>query len=278
MYTPLTLNCRGRLLSIEEPIVMGILNVTPDSFYDGGQFLDLEQAQNHAFLMIEQGAKIIDIGGMTSKPGSKPISVQEEIDRILPIVELLISENNQIILSLDTYRSEVAKAGLEAGISIINDISACMIDPDLAEVVAYYKAPYILMHMQNKPENMQLNPIYTDVTVDVLDFLNERIAWLHNKGIWDIVVDPGFGFGKTVEHSYTLLNELSAFKITGCPILAGVSHKSMINKVLEVPVKESIFGTTAVEMVALLNGASIIRTHNVVSALQCIKLLKYVNP
>ncbi|MBR9923026.1 MAG: dihydropteroate synthase [Bacteroidetes bacterium] len=267
-----TLNCRGKLLDLSEPQIMGILNITPDSFFDGGKYNQKDSIIEQCARMIREGASILDIGGMSSRPGAKVISAEEEKTRVLPVIEMLRQEFPDVILSLDTIRGSVAKKGLEKGIHIINDISAGSIDPSILEITARYKAPYVLMHMQGRPENMQDNPVYANILEEVYDFFVAAIDRLRGMGIRDIIADPGFGFGKKVEDNYALLKHLRLFSNLEIPLLAGVSRKSMVCKVLNVNPDKALNGTTALHMVALQQGARILRVHDVREAAETIKL------
>lgn len=267
-----TLNCKGKLLDLSRPLVMGILNITDDSFFPGSRMTTPEQALENAIVMQNEGASIIDIGGMSSRPGSLPISEEEELNRILPVIELITRQLPEAILSIDTYRSGVAKLAVEAGASIINDISAGRMDANMYKTVGQLKVPYILMHMKGSPADMQLKPVYENVVEEVLDFFIAELGKLREAAIRDVIIDPGFGFGKTVEHNYQLLKNLHVFKITGVPILTGISRKSMIYKVLNTTPELALNGTSALHMVALQQGARILRTHDVAEAVEVIAL------
>lgn len=277
LYPRLTLNCRGRLLSLDEPVVMGILNVTPDSFFDGGQYNSADGALRQTERMLEEGAAIIDIGGMSSRPGAAMIEVEEELQRVLPPIEAVASTFPEAIISIDTVRSQVARQAVEAGAAIVNDISAAAFDEALYPTVAELEVPYILMHMQGSPKTMQRNPEYEDVVREVLDFIIAEVGKLRALDVKDIVIDPGFGFGKTVEHNYQLLKQMHVFGITELPILAGLSRKSMINKVLKTKPEDALNGTTALNMIALQQGAKILRVHDVRPAVETIKLWQQLN-
>lgn len=268
----LSLNCKGRLISLEKPVVMGILNVTPDSFYDGGRYHNEDSVLAKTEQMLEEGAAIIDIGGMSSRPGAEIISVEEELKRTIPVIEKLHQEFPEAILSIDTVRSQVAASAISAGAAIINDISAGSIDVEMYPTVARLQVPYILMHMQGKPKDMQQNPAYSDVVQEVLDFLIAEVGKLRALNVHDIVIDPGFGFGKRVEDNYRLLNRLHVFKLLDVPVLAGLSRKSMICKVLKVNPDKALNGTTALHMIALQQGAKILRVHDVREAKEAIQL------
>lgn len=277
LYPRLTLNCRGRLLSLDEPVVMGILNVTPDSFFDGGRYNSADDALRQAERMLGEGAAIIDIGGMSSRPGSEFIGVEEELQRVLPPIEAVASTFTEAIISIDTVRSQVARRAVEAGAAIVNDISAAAFDDAMYPTVAELGVPYILMHMQGSPKTMQRNPEYEDVVREVLDFIIAEVGKLRSLDVKDIVIDPGFGFGKTVEHNYQLLKQMHVFGLTELPILAGLSRKSMINKVLNTKPEDALNGTTALNMVALQQGAKILRVHDVRPAVETIKLWQQLN-
>lgn len=264
-----TLNCKGKLLEINSPLIMGIINVTPDSFYTGGSNMDVLQG---AKKMIDDGAGILDIGGQSTRPGSKRISVQEELDRVVPVIEQIHMHHPDTLLSIDTYQSEVAFAAAQAGASIVNDISSGIMDDHMIATVAGLQVPYICMHMQGKPETMQKNPQYENVVKEVLDFFIAKIDECKKAGIHDIIIDPGFGFGKTIEHNFQLLKYLEVFTITQKPILAGLSRKSSIYKTLNITAAEALNGTTVLHTMALMNGAWILRVHDVKEAAEAITL------
>ncbi|MCC7506022.1 MAG: dihydropteroate synthase [Saprospiraceae bacterium] len=272
-----TLNCRGRLLDLSAPVVMGILNVTPDSFFDGGRHEDPDHAFRQAEKMIREGARIIDVGGASSRPGADTVPEEEELRRVVPLVSQLAAAFPEIVVSVDTWRASVAREAAAAGAGILNDISAGCMDDNLYPEVAKSGLPYVLMHMQGTPATMQQAPVYDDVVTEVLDFFIAETGRLRTLGVTDIVLDPGFGFGKTVEHNYRLLNHLSLFSsVTGLPVLAGLSRKSMICKVLKVNPAQALNGTTALHMVALQQGAKILRVHDVKEAVEVIRLWEAV--
>ena len=252
---------------------MGILNITPDSFFDGGRFVSKDAALFHAERLIKEGASILDIGGCSSRPGSNDISEEEELHRVIGIIEAIHTEWKEAILSIDTFRSKVAYEAIMAGASIVNDISAGDDDKDMIQTVARLGVPYVAMHKQGKPANMQQNPIYADVTTDVLDYFIKKIAILHEAGIVDIILDPGFGFGKNKVHNYELFKNIEAFKILDCPIMVGVSRKRMINEVLEISSRDALNGTTVLNTIALTKGAKILRVHDVKEAVEAVKLV-----
>ena len=267
-----TLNCKGKLLTIEQPLVMGIINATPDSFYKGDLNAGLEKIVEKAGKMIMEGADIIDIGGQSTRPGSIRISASEEIQRVIPVINSIVANYPQIILSIDTYHSQVAEAAIKAGASIVNDISAGSLDPEMINCVSSLNVPYICMHMKGTPENMQNNPTYEDLIKEVLDFYIDKIDQCKRAGIKDLVIDPGFGFGKTIHQNFILLKQLSVFKILDQPILAGLSRKSMIYKTLGIDVSEALNGSAVLNTIALQQGASILRVHDVKEAKEAVTL------
>ena len=272
LFPKITLNCGGHLLSLEKPVVMGILNVTPDSFYDGGQYQTEKKVLAQAEKMLEEGATIIDVGGMSSRPGAEIISVEEELNRVISSIRSIKKNCPEALVSIDTVRSEVAKAAVAEGASIINDISAGRIDSNMYSTVAELSVPYVLMHMRGTPETMQNHPEYEEVALEILDFFIKEVGILRNLGVKDIILDPGFGFGKTLDHNYQLLNKLHTFKILDYPVLAGISRKSMIYKFLEITPEEALNGTTALHIVALQQGARILRVHDVRAAKETVDL------
>jgi dihydropteroate synthase len=269
-----TLNCNGRLLIVENPIVMGIINITPDSFYSGSRFEDTGLVLKQAEKMLKEGAAILDIGGQSSRPGSHRVGIDEELKRVITAINEIHRHFPEAFISTDTFYAKVAEEAVAAGASIVNDISAGGLDENMIGTVASLNVPYILMHMKGKPENMQSEAHYENVTTEVLDFFISRIPELRKKGIKDLIIDPGFGFGKTIRHNFTLLHDLSLFKILGLPLLAGLSRKSTIYKTLGITAEESQNGTTAMNTIALLNGASILRVHDVRQAKEAVMLVK----
>ena len=267
-----TLNCAGRLLDLSRPVIMGIINVTEDSFYADSRFTALDAIVQQAEKMLSEGAQILDIGGMSSRPGATIISAEEEVQRIAPVIETLVKRFPEAILSLDTIYGHSARLGAELGVGIINDISAGRFDSSMYPTVAELGLPYVLMHMQGQPGNMQKNPSYADVVTEVLDFFIAEVGKLRALGVKDIVLDPGFGFGKNLEHNYTLLKNMHVFQILDAPILAGLSRKSMIYRLLEIAPEAALNGTTALHMVALQQGAKILRVHDVKPAAEVIHL------
>ncbi len=269
----MTINCKGRLIDLSTPLVMGILNLTPDSFHDGGLYNGLDEILRHTERMLSEGADIIDIGGMSSKPGSKIIAVEEELKRVIKTISEINKRFPDAILSVDTIHSRVAEEAVSNGVSMVNDISAGTMDGDMLPTVARLRTPYIIMHMQGTPETMQAAPVYDNVVTEVIDYLASRVKACHIAGINDVIIDPGFGFGKTNEHNFQLLKGLSLFKMIGCPILAGLSRKSMITKTLGIKNSDALNGTTVLNTIALLNGANILRVHDVKEAKEAVKLI-----
>ncbi len=272
-----SIQSQGRLLDISEPVVMGILNATPNSFFNKGQGSDVAGLLKNAELMLEQGAAILDVGGASTKPGEPIISAEAELERVIPAIEAIIKHFPGAWISVDTYNAPVAKAAVEAGATIINDVSGARFDAQMLATVAALKVPYIAMHMQGSPETMQHNPKYNNVVTEVRNYLRVLCDQCTNAGINDIIIDPGFGFGKTLEHNFELLREMHTFRLLGRPLLAGVSRKSIVCKSLKVNPENALNGTTALHMVALQQGANILRVHDVKEALEVIQLFKYVN-
>lgn len=267
-----TLNCKGKLLDLSTPKIMGIVNVTPDSFYDCGHQSEIDGALRKTATHLEHGAAIIDVGAVSTKPGAKEITIEKERTRLLPTIEAIRTEFPECIISADTYNAMVAKEAVQAGASMINDIGGGTLDKAMFETIAELKVPYIMMHIQGTPQTMQDNPRYNDVVEEVRSFFLQQLAILHSLNVNDIVIDLGFGFGKTIAHNFNLLRHMRSFEILGYPILAGLSRKSMIFKTLGGTPKDALNGTTALNMFALQNGASILRVHDVKEAAECIRL------
>jgi dihydropteroate synthase len=268
-----TINIKGTLMEVDKPLVMAILNITGDSFYDGGHYNNVNQALYRAEDFIKKGAKILDVGGASSRPGAKEVSVDEELSRVLPVVQAISSKLPNAVISIDTYKAQVAREAINSGAHIVNDISAGEDDVDMIAAVADLGVPYIAMHKQGKPQNMQDNPTYTNVVEDVVTYFRGRLEVYQKAGIKDVILDPGFGFGKSVEHNYSLLNQLGVFRsLFPNPLLVGVSRKSMINRVLGTKPEEALNGTTALHAIALMNGAQILRVHDVEEAVQVVQL------
>ncbi|WP_027078480.1 dihydropteroate synthase [Maribacter antarcticus] len=270
----MTINCKGELIDLKLPRVMGILNVTPDSFFDGGRFKDEKNALKQVEKMMLEGASFIDIGAYSSKPGADEVSEALELKRIIPIVELVLKYFPDVLLSIDTFRGTVARECVERGAAIVNDISAGLRDETLLDTIANLQVPYIMMHMRGTPKTMQKQTVYQHLMQDILLFFSQRLAMAREKGIHDIIIDPGFGFAKTLEQNYQLLQQLEALKVTDLPVLAGISRKSMIYKLLNSEPENALNGTTALHIVALTKGANILRVHDVKEAVECVRLHK----
>jgi dihydropteroate synthase len=269
-----SLNCKGKLLLIEKPLVMGILNITDDSFYEGSRLGNIESIKSKATQMFNEGVDIFDIGAQSTRPGSTRISAEEELQKILPAVGLLKNLYPEIFISIDTYHSLVAKEAVNAGASIVNDISAGEMDKNMVETVASLNVPYICMHMKGVPETMHNETNYEDVTKEVLDFFIQKTAECKHAGIDDVIIDPGFGFGKNISQNLLLLKNLKVFQMLEKPIVTGLSRKSTIYKTLNIKPEESLNGTTVLHTLALQNGASILRVHDVKEAKEAINLLE----
>ena len=268
----MTINCKGQLIDLTTPKVMGILNITPDSFFDGGKYKDESTILNQVDTMLKDGATFIDVGGCSSRPGANNVSENEELNRIVPVIQLVLKHLPETLISVDTFRSEVAKKSIEAGASLINDISAGKLDQNMLSTIGKLGVPYIMMHMKGNPKTMQQQTDYKDLVRDVISYFAERSAVAHTKKINDIIIDPGFGFAKTTAQNYELLNHLELLKMLDKPILAGVSRKSMIYKTLKTSSEKALNGTTALHMVALQNGAKMLRVHDVKEAMECVTL------
>lgn len=273
----MTINCKGQLIDVSSPKVMGILNITPDSFYDGGQHKNETEVLKHVDHMLNEGATFIDVGAYSSRPNADHVSETDELKRILPIVKLILNEFPEVLLSIDTFRSNVAKQTIEAGACMINDISAGLLDKNMLQTIADLHVPYIMMHMRGTPQTMQQQTDYDNLVKDILFYFSERIAAAKALGIIDIIVDPGFGFAKTLEQNFELLNKLELFKMIEKPLLVGISRKSMIYKALETSAKEALNGTSVLNTVSLQKGASILRVHDVKEAMECIKLTRLLD-
>ncbi len=270
----MTINCLGDLIDLSIPKILGIVNLTPDSFYDGGSLKNEASLVTKIEKMLQDGADFIDLGGYSSRPGAKDISVDEEMDRVLPVVKLLTKEFSGIRLSIDTFRSSVAKACLDQGAALINDISAGNLDAEMLKTIAAYQVPYIMMHMKGSPQNMQSLASYKNITQEVCFYFSEKIAEARALGIHDVIVDPGFGFAKTIDHNFELLNNFEILQQLDVPILAGISRKSMIYKTLNTTADQALNGTTALHMIALQKGANILRVHDVKEAKECVVLFE----
>jgi dihydropteroate synthase len=268
----MTLNCKGQLIDLALPKVMGILNVTPNSFYDGGKFADEKALLNQVEKMLNEGSTFIDIGGYSSKPNAEFVSEEEELQRVIPIVTTIIQKFPETLISIDTFRSKVAKESIENGAAIINDISAGNLDENMMKTVAELQVPYSMMHMKGTPQTMQLLTQYENIVKEMMFYFSEKVAQARSFGINDLILDPGFGFAKTLEQNFEVLNKLELFKMLELPILAGISRKSMIYKTLETDAKNSLNGTTSLNTISLMKSAKILRVHDVKEAVECVKL------
>ena len=270
----MNISCNGKLIDLTTPKIMGILNLTPDSFYDGGLYNNTDRALAQTEKMLLEGATFIDVGGVSSKPGAVEISADEELARVLPVIEKIHKTFPETIISIDTYRQGVAKKAVAAGAAMVNDISGGNLDAEMLKTVGALGVPYIAMHMQGTPQNMQDNPSYNNLLVDIRSFFASKVDEAHKAGIYDIIIDPGFGFGKTIEHNYSLLKNLSSIQMDGIPMLIGVSRKSMIHKLLQIEVADALNGTSVLNTVALQQGAQILRVHDVKEAHQAVQLIE----
>ena len=268
-----TINCKGTLINLSTPKVMGIVNVTPDSFFDGGKLTDADAVVFQVEKMLQEGATFIDLGGYSSKPGAEFVTETEELNRVIPVVKLLVEKFPDILLSIDTFRSEVAKQAIENGAALINDISAGLLDENMLETVAKLQVPYIMMHMKGTPKTMQSLANYNDLLKEMNFYFSERIAKARRFGLNDIIIDPGFGFAKTLEQNYELLQNLELLQFHDLPILAGISRKSMIYNALETAPEAALNGTTFLHAFCLQKGANILRVHDVKEAVECVKLM-----
>lgn len=272
-----TINLQGKLISLQKPLIMGILNLTNDSFFDGGKYINnVEKAVNHAKEMINDGADIIDIGACSTRPGANLVSKDEELEQLIPIIKQIRKQFPDTIISIDTVWAEVAKETLKEGANIINDISAGQFDDELFKVIGQTKAPYILTHTPSTPDNMQEKTNYNNIFLDISKYFADKIEILRNMGVVDIILDLGFGFGKTIDQNYFLLNHIDDFKTFGLPILTGISRKTMIHKPLEITPQQALNGTTFLHAFALMNSSNILRVHDVKEAKQCVQLFKLI--
>jgi len=267
------LPCGDKILMIDSPVVMGIINLTPDSFYDGGSYRNETDVLRKASAMIEEGAVILDLGAVSTRPGATNVSLQEEVSRLLPVLRLVRKAFPDIVISVDTYRSEVARIAAAEGAGMINDISAGSLDPQLFDTIASGNLSYVLMHMKGRPENMQVNPEYQDVVKELTDFFSEKLGQLEHRGIHQVVLDPGFGFGKTLDNNYKILRNLKTFTAFDKPLMVGISRKSMLYRLLGTDPAGSLHATGIVNALAILEGASILRVHDVKEAVQAIRLV-----
>jgi dihydropteroate synthase len=273
----MTINCKGILIDLALPKVMGILNVTPNSFFDGGKYKNETEILSQIEKMLVEGASFIDIGAYSSKPNAEFVSEAEELQRIVPIVDLILEHYPETLISIDTFRSKVAKVCIENGASIINDISAGNLDTEMMETIGKYNVPYIMMHMRGTPQTMQTMTNYENIVKEILFYFSERIAKARSFGINDLIVDPGFGFAKTLEQNYEVLQKMELFEMLELPVLGGFSRKSMIYKTLNFTAQEALNGTTVLNTIALTKGAKILRVHDVKEAVECVRLFNIMN-
>jgi dihydropteroate synthase len=274
-----TFQIKGRVYSLDKPKVMGILNLTPDSFFEGSRVsLEEKMILQSAEKMITEGADFLDLGGYSTRPGAEDISIDEEINRVVPAIGLIKKAFPEILISVDTFRSKVAKAAVESGADLVNDISAGSLDSQMLETIAALRVPYIAMHMKGSPQTMQHQTTYSDMVPDILFYFSEKLEQCRKLGIKDVIIDPGFGFAKTREQNFQLLRDLKSFNLFGLPLLAGVSRKSMIYKTLQISASEALNGTTALNMFALLQGANILRVHDVKEAKETVTLFEQLYP
>ncbi|MCX6306334.1 MAG: dihydropteroate synthase [Bacteroidetes bacterium] len=267
------LYCGSKEIDLSSPVVMGILNLTPDSFFDGGNFLNIDNQLRQAERMLSEGAAIIDLGAVSTRPGAPAVSESMELERLLPAIAAIMNHFPGCIVSADTFRPRVAKAAVEHGAGMINDIYGGRYEQGMFETVASLRVPYVLMHMKGTPAGMQNNPAYTDVVAEVAYFFDQQLQQCREKGVRQVILDPGFGFGKTVEHNFALLARLEEFRTAGTPILVGISRKSLVNKPLNIPPSEALNGTTVLNTIALMKGADILRVHDVKEAVEAIRLV-----
>jgi dihydropteroate synthase len=272
-----TINCGGKLINLTQPKIMGVINLTPDSFYKASRAANTTATLKVAEQMLVEGATFLDLGAMSSRPGAPLITAEEELNRLLPALRAVVKQFPMAIVSVDTIFSETAKAVVSEGATMINDISGGTLDPKMFETIAQLGVPYVLMHTRGTPKTMQQQTQYDDIALDILDDLIQKVGNLRQLGVKDILIDPGFGFGKTVEQNFILLKKLSVFKILGLPLLAGLSRKTMIWKSLQITPEQALNGTTALNMVALLHGANILRVHDVRPAVETIQLYELLN-
>jgi dihydropteroate synthase len=268
----MTINCNDQLIDLTTPKVMGIVNVTPNSFYDGGKLTNEKSVLVQVEKMLSDGATFIDVGGYSSKPNAEFVSENEELERVIPIVKSIVKEFPKAVLSIDTFRSKVAKESVENGVAIINDISAGSLDENMMPTVGHLRVPYIMMHMKGTPQTMQTLTQYDDLVKEILFYFSEKIALARSFGINDLIVDPGFGFAKTLEQNFELLHKLELLQMLELPLLVGVSRKSMIYKTLNTEAEHALNGTTSLNTISLMKGAKILRVHDVKEAIECVQL------
>ena len=272
-----SINCKGELITFDKPKVMGIINITPDSFYEGSRHREMNDILKQVDKMMEQGADLIDIGGYSSRPGADDIPLQEELDRVIPVIRNVADKFPQVRISVDTFRSEVARQALDNGAAMINDISAGLLDDAMMDVVSKYQVPYVMMHMKGTPQTMRSLNQYDDLITEIIYYFSERVQRANELGINDLIIDPGFGFAKNIDQNFELLKRLSHLEHLELPLLIGVSRKSMVHKTLGIKPEEALNGTTALNMLALDRGASILRVHDVKEAVECCKLYDRIN-
>ena len=275
--TPYTINCRGKLLDLSAPVIMGIINITDDSFYAASRSKHLHHVLEKAGQHLQHGAGILDLGAQSTRPGAATVGEQEETDRLLPAIHAIINQFPEAVISVDTWHAGVAERAVQAGAAIINDISAGNMDPGMLTTAGRLQVPYIAMHMQGTPATMQKDPQYEHVVQEVLDYFIKKLAQCRAAGINDVIIDPGFGFGKTLAHNYTLLKHLQLFEVLECPLLAGVSRKSMIYRLLDITPEEALNGTTVIHTLALQQGVHLLRVHDVKPAAEAVKIWEYVS-
>ena len=273
----MTINCKGRLIDLKTPKVMGILNVTPNSFFDGGKYKNETEILSQVEKMVVDGATFIDIGAYSSKPNAEFVTEQEEIERIVPVVQLVVRHFPKTIISIDTFRAEVAKAGIENGASIINDISAGNLDDNMLTTVAKYNVPYIMMHMRGNPQTMKTLTDYDDIVKEMLFYFSQKVAAARSLGINDVIIDPGFGFAKTIAQNYEVFQKMELFTMLDLPLLVGISRKSMIYKTLDITIENALNGTTVLNTLALTKGAKILRVHDVKEAMESVTLFNKIS-
>ncbi|MBU1014160.1 MAG: dihydropteroate synthase [Bacteroidetes bacterium] len=266
----------SKLLALDKPLVMGILNISPDSFYEGSRFPESEDLLKKAGLMIEEGADILDLGAVSTRPFAEEVSEREELGRLLPSLRKVRKEFPDLFVSVDTWRSKIARAAIEEGADIINDVSGGCFDKKMAQTIAHYKKPFVLMHTKGDPKIMQVAPSYRYVNQEIMDFFNDRIKYFYDLGVDQLILDPGFGFGKSLDHNYEIIKNLKQYQTFGLPVLAGVSRKSMIYKALGITPSDALNGTTVLNTIALLNGANILRVHDVKAAKEAIKIVSRI--
>ena len=272
-----SINCKGELITFDKPKVMGIINITPDSFYEGSRHREMNDILKQVDKMMDQGADLIDIGGYSSRPGADDIPLQEELDRVIPVIRNVADKFPQVRISVDTFRSQVAEQALDNGAAMINDISAGLLDDSMMNVVSKYQVPYVMMHMKGTPQTMKSLNQYDDLITDIIHYFSERVRRANELGINDLIIDPGFGFAKNIDQNFELLKRLSHLEHLELPLLIGVSRKSMVHKTLGIKPEEALNGTTALNMLALDRGASILRVHDVKEAVECCKLYDRIN-